>query len=361
MELHQLQLITNDVLRAMTACIIIVGSTILFLYDWQQSNHRTNHHHKGTASSSCPNPDCIRCQRYRLVQQRAKQRWKWVTTSTFTSSTNDDVPQQQPQDLDRIQQAVHAKHGVLKSSIPNQAPTVVFLPGLRCQPIVTEWHSDVCRRLQAPGILESIRAELDCRADDDKLLWGQNDTSQGSWQVLSFLNQGQWDAHLMDLYPTIGNLIQTLPGCLDKCLFGNAFISKIQPNTKISPHCGPTNLRHRLQLPLWVSSVERHSSDKQVKALAAADKNTVNKNDNHKNEIKTGLLVADQLISWTEGVPFVFDDSLVHSVDYTHNTASSSSERVVLIVDLWHPDLSARERDVLCQLYPPFVGVTTST
>ena len=350
MELHQLlQLITDDVLRVMTACIIIVGSTILFLIYWQQSNHRTNHH-KGTVSSSCPNPDCIRCQRYRLVQQRAKQRWKWVT---FTSSTN-DVPQQ-PHDLDRIQQAVHAKHGgLLKSSIPNQAPTVVFLPGLRCQPLVTEWHSDVCRRLQAPGILESIRTELDRCADDDKLLWGQNDTSQGSWQVLSFLNQGQWDAHLMDLYPTIGNLIQTLPGCLDKCLFGNAFISKIQPNTKISPHCGPTNLRHRLQLPLWVSSsLERHNSNKRVNARAA-DKNTVNK-----NEIKTGLVVADQLITWTEGVPFVFDDSLVHSVDYTHTT--SSSERVVLIVDLWHPDLSARERDVLCQLYPPFVGTTTST
>jgi hypothetical protein len=309
------------VLNSLVA-IFVVSATLLFLFHRKRRDNTIDHSIIGQFSA-CPNPDCIRCRRYRLVQQKAKQKWTWVKRDTHTAA--DKIS------LGRIEKAVQA-NGVLQSIVPYQAPTVVFIPGLRCQPVVTGWHSDTCRRMRKAGLLESIRKEVD-QADD--YLWGQNDTPQGSWQVLSFLNQGKWDKQVLKACPVIGHLLLSLPDCLDKCLFGNAFISKIQPNTIITPHCGPTNIRHRLQFPIL----------------------TNNGSDNDDNE-RCGLLVAgDNLISWEEGVPFVFDDSLEHSVDYKTAASSSRSERIVLIVDLWHPDLDKNvERDVLCQLYPPFIG-----
>jgi aspartate beta-hydroxylase len=89
----------------------------------------------------------------------------------------------------------------------------------------------------------------------------------------------------------------------------------------IDPHCGPTNVRHRLHFPLAVPS--------------------------------SGpvLTVANDKLAWNEGCCFVFDDSLVHSVQYPVDSGTNSC-RVVLIVDLWHPDLTAAEREAIANLYP---------
>lgn len=68
-------------------------------------------------------------------------------------------------------------------------------------------------------------------------------------------------------------------------------------------------------------------------------------------------------VHWEVGEAFVFDDSLVHGVDYCAGAIDggernrrqhkdTSSSRVVLIVDLWHPDLKMEERRLLRDLYP---------
>jgi len=63
------------------------------------------------------------------------------------------------------------------------------------------------------------------------------------------------------------------------------------------------------------------------------------------------LTVLDEQVTWREGDVFVFDDSLTHAVDYPEKL-SSTKPRVVLIVDLWHPDLTDTERKVILGLYP---------
>ena len=54
-------------------------------------------------------------------------------------------------------------------------------------------------------------------------------------------------------------------------------------------------------------------------------------------------MVNGETRAWEEGRCLVFDDSFVHSV--SHN---GSAARIVLIVDVWHPDLTeAARRDSL--------------
>ena len=81
------------------------------------------------------------------------------------------------------------------------------------------------------------------------------------------------------------------------------------------PHTGPTNCRLRAHLGL-----------------------SVDKGD----EARMRLRVADKTLRWREGEIFVFDDSFEHEVRH-----DGERERLVLIVDLWHPDLSEEQRRTL--------------
>ena len=110
---------------------------------------------------------------------------------------------------------------------------------------------------------------------------------------------------------------------------------------KIWPHCGPTNARLRLHLPLLVP------------AAAAGE---------------FSITVGNEQRHWSEGTPLVFDDSYRHEVvarrRQGRNTSSSGgggggtadaelllaqSIRLVLIVDVWNPGVPLSERAALSQ------------
>jgi aspartyl/asparaginyl beta-hydroxylase (cupin superfamily) len=52
--------------------------------------------------------------------------------------------------------------------------------------------------------------------------------------------------------------------------------------------------------------------------------------------------VGDQVHHWEEGKCIVFDDTFEHEV-----WNRTDEERLVLLIDLWHPDLTQLERDAL--------------
>lgn len=265
-----------------------------------------------SSSSSCPNPNCIRCQRYRLVQRSAQKRLPWLVK---------DLQCEFPYaSLTRVTSSVRTG-STLKGISSRQAPTVLLVQSLRARPVVTDLHRPTCDRfLQDENLRNGILLDL----ENYNQQWLDNDT-QG-WQVLQLLNQGVWNQENLETCPNLARLLKSLPDLLDKCLFGNAFCSKIMPGTIITPHCGPTNVRHRLQYAITSTTPPS-------------------------NEQQAGLKVGDdQVLRWQQGKSFVFDDSFEHSVDYS---ANSSGERIVLIVDLWHPELTLVERQLLERLYPP--------
>ena len=110
--------------------------------------------------------------------------------------------------------------------------------------------------------------------------------------------------------------------------FGFSFFSTLHGKSYIKPHTGPMNLRLRIHLPLIVPS--------EVKPDAFS-RNPVT---------KCGLRVGDQIRSWKEGKAVVLDDS------YEHEVWNETKEmRVLLLVDVWHPDVRKEERERIGKMF----------
>ena len=61
-----------------------------------------------------------------------------------------------------------------------------------------------------------------------------------------------------------------------------------------------------------------------------------------------GLIAVDGVnASWAQGDVLILDDSLVHEV-FAPPAAGVPSVRVILIVDIHHPDILEEERELVC-------------
>jgi hypothetical protein len=276
------------------------------------------------------------------VNNSAKRRLPWVL-GDLKQNKGDTITVEH--ETDRVCHAV--RHGPFRSSnnddndgispASGQYPTILLVRGLTAQPLVSLLHPYVetafgnddklCQRLLA----EYIAAQI----DQDS--WLENDVKEGEWKVLHLLNQGLWQERNCKKCPSIAATIERLqPHIMDKCLFGNAFVSVLQPGTTIEPHCGPTNVRHRLHYALQVPDGERLK-----------------------------LTVMEMQQTWKEGQCFLFDDSFTHSVVDPARTLTTNQcngkicTRVVLIVDLWHPQLSQLERNLITELYSSEIASRT--
>eukprot|EP00039_Didymoeca_costata_P002633 m.61598 g.61598 ORF g.61598 m.61598 type:complete len:373 (+) comp11428_c0_seq1:256-1374(+) len=206
--------------------------------------------------------------------------------------------------------------------IASQKPTVFFLCNLRTQAWVTEWHTQAVASLEQPNILDAILAEYQRNNSERAFSWVDNDV-QG-WDVLHLYNQGIRMNDACAAYPVTSEIVESLPGLLKDCIFGNVFFSRIRTGTQIEPHCGPSNVRHRLHFPILVPG--------------SVCKDPV-------------LIVDSEARKWKAGKCIVFDDSLLHSADYGQDGDQKHEERVVLIVDLWHPNLTDYERECLSYVF----------
>mmetsp|Transcript_96834 Transcript_96834/g.307308 ORF Transcript_96834/g.307308 Transcript_96834/m.307308 type:complete len:114 (+) Transcript_96834:99-440(+) len=91
-----------------------------------------------------------------------------------------------------------------------------------------------------------------------------------------------------------------------------AYFSQLAGGTAVRAHFGPTNARIRYHLGLDVP------------------------------EGNVYLAVADGLYRWSEGRTLVFSDAFLHAVHHEENAA-----RGVLVVDVYHPELTEDERRLL--------------
>jgi aspartyl/asparaginyl beta-hydroxylase (cupin superfamily) len=54
------------------------------------------------------------------------------------------------------------------------------------------------------------------------------------------------------------------------------------------------------------------------------------------------MRVGNEIHIWQENKVILFDDSFEHEV-----VNPTNEERVVLLVDIWHPDLNEKERELI--------------
>lgn len=138
----------------------------------------------------------------------------------------------------------------------------------------------------------------------------ENLRDTGEWKQFELFARGVKMTENCKKCPETCKLVENLADAKG-CRRGQVKFSVMHPGTHVWPHCGPSNCRLRAHLGLKVPS-------------------------------GTFIRVAEETRSWKESKVFIFDDSFEHEV--WHN---GSDFRLVLIVDVWHPELTAHEKRAL--------------
>jgi aspartate beta-hydroxylase len=128
----------------------------------------------------------------------------------------------------------------------------------------------------------------------------------GDWDVAFLYERGRRHDEMCDACPVTTRGIEAYPAV--RTVAGLIYVSRMRASTHIAAHRGPTNLRLRCHLGIKVP------------------------------EGDCGIRVGGHTRSWQEGKCLVFDDYFEHEA-WNH----TDEDRIVLIVDIWHPGLSDTE------------------
>ncbi len=221
----------------------------------------------------------------------------------------------------RFEQALQIAFG--KQDIYYQQPTRFYYPGLPQIQFYERgafpWLEDLEARHAA------IRAELDSvlaqpedfspylQSDPDAVNF--NDTSNldnADWGAFYFYQQGRKVEENAQRCPATMAALDAAPLPQVEGSTPHALYSRLAGQTRIPPHCGLINTRLICHLPLIVP------------------------------ENCGGLRVGNETEYWEEGRAYVFDDSMEHEA-----WNDTDQERVVLLFDIWRPELSEEERTLV--------------
>jgi hypothetical protein len=128
----------------------------------------------------------------------------------------------------------------------------------------------------------------------------------GDWDVAFLYERGRRHDDVCALCPVTTRGVDAYPTM--RTAAGLIYVSRMRGSTHIEAHRGPTNLRVRCHLALKVPDGD------------------------------CAIRVGEETRAWREGECLVFDDYFEHEA-WNH----TDEKRVVLIVDMWHPGLSATE------------------
>ena len=177
------------------------------------------------------------------------------------------------------------------------------------------WHDprrfEIAARLEAnyPAIRREI-AEVERPAFQPE---NESIFRSGSWDVLMLFEHGRKNEENCKQCPLTAALIMDNPAPITP--EGLIYFSRMAPGTHVAAHRGPTNIRLRCHLGLQVPPGD------------------------------CKIRVGHEARAWEEGRCLVFDDHYEHEA--WNRTAQ---DRIVLIVDIWHPELSDREIALLWAL-----------
>jgi len=207
---------------------------------------------------------------------------------------------------------------------PRQKPTILWFPGLEPGPWFrrTElpWFGDLERETAA--IRKELLAVMQRTERSERVFGSDEDERRGlagaqgepSWNGFYFYRHGEPRADNLALCPRTAAVLDALPLCRIREHAPEAMFSVLTPGTHILPHRGVTNTRIVCHLPLVVPE-------------------------------DCALVVGGERHVWREGEAIAFDDTFEHEA-WNRGTRT----RVVLIIDVWHPGLSAAERDAVAVL-----------
>jgi aspartate beta-hydroxylase len=127
----------------------------------------------------------------------------------------------------------------------------------------------------------------------------------GRWTVFPLYERGARNERNCKVCPAATKIVEAHPNVA--IMAGKVYFSCLDPHTRVAAHKGPTNMRVRCHFGI-------------------------------DTPVDCGIRVGTVTKRWTPGRCIVFEDSFEHEV-----WNLSGCRRVVLVVDLWHPDLSEDE------------------
>ena len=198
----------------------------------------------------------------------------------------------------------------------SQRPTVLHLLHLCPARPIHSLCSDASLVLGAQFDIAKIKEELIGILNKD-YLWSYNETKDGIWKLYYLYNQGIKQGSNCDSCPETTRMVCNTPSFMKNVPFGNAAFSLLSPGASISGHYGSTNVRLRCHITLFQGS------------------NCI-------------LSVGNEKVVYDENQVILFDDSFEHSVSHEKG---GNSNRVILMLDLWHPEVTELEKDAIRYVY----------
>lgn len=202
------------------------------------------------------------------------------------------------------------------------APPIFLIPGIRPKRFFDP--------AQFPGVSEmarnheAIRQEFLALASTKRDAWSANlaglhgDQDQGSragkWSMIPLMRNGRLVEELAEHCPRTLELARGLDLPRLSMISPSLYFSVLEPGSHIPPHVGITNTRLIAHFPLIAPE-------------------------------RCGIRVGGETRQWEPGKAIVFDDMTTHEA-----WNDSESIRVVLIADLWRPELSLSERRTVTEL-----------
>ncbi len=212
-------------------------------------------------------------------------------------------------ELDRVKAYLRSLAGhTAPAGAPLQYPDYPLFPGLRHVP----FHP--ASALPGAMMLErhaaTIAAEWEALACADHLSY-LPPKMRNHWGLYLFQHMGVCLEPVAPQCPRTHTLLRGLPGiCLDYP-WGDALFSVHAGDSHLAAHCSVDNLRVRCHLGLRIPP-------------------------------GCTIRVGSDIREWEEGRALLFEDSFEHEV-----WNRSAEPRAILIVDFWHPDLTALEIEAL--------------
>jgi hypothetical protein len=202
------------------------------------------------------------------------------------------------------------------------APPIFMVPGIRPKRYFDPSIFEGLAGLE--GATDPIRAEFLALAESRSgtlssrlggLHAADTDNSRpGAWSMIPLIKNGAAVEQFASRCPQTMEFARKLDLPKLGLISPSLYFSVLEPNSRIAPHTGITNARLIVHLPLIVPD-------------------------------HCGFSVGGEGRRWEVGKALVFDDMTLHEA-----WNDSNRIRVVLIADLWRPELSAAERAAVSDL-----------
>lgn len=227
-------------------------------------------------------------------------------------------------ELERVIDGIYMFTGEQEKVIPNshQDPAFFYVPNLPSTPVFERKNMPFLENYEARAdlILNELQEVLGNNkeipnfkhTDDEGSL-----TDGGDWNAYFFYRHGEEYKENLVECPETGKALDELPLCKIQGQSPEVCFSILRPKTRIKPHRGVTNMRSVSHLGLVTPE-------------------------------NCGLHIIDEKkLDWSCGKAFAFDDTFWHEA-----WNNSDRTRVVLLADVWNPNLTCVERAALTDLVP---------